>query len=432
MQSLKTTDIIALGFMTFALFLGAGNIIFPPLVGQGAGAHMWSAAAGFLLTGVGLPLATVVALARVGGGLDTLTQPIGRTAGVLLGVLVYLAIGPLFATPRTATVSFEVGLAPFVDSSSQSSVLFVYSLVYFGLVMLIALFPGKLIDTVGKYITPVLIIGLILMGAAAFLLPAGVVQPATGAYLDAALGQGFVQGYQTMDALGALVFGIVIVNAIRDRSVSDRGLQTRYAIIAAIIAAVGLALVYISLVYLGATSGSLAPGATTGVPILTHFVQHTFGTFGSVLLALVITLACLTTAVGLVCACGEYFSRILPVSYRTIVITFSLFSMVVANQGLEQLIAVSLPVLIGVYPVAITLVALSLMDHFWVRSSRVFKPTMLVAAICGVLDGAATAGFDLNLPTWFTELPGAALGLGWLTPVLLTWAIAAVADRVRA
>src|SRR5690606_11217469 len=144
MQTLSKQDVVALGFMTFALFLGAGNIIFPPMVGLESGEYLWRAVAGFLLTGVGLPLLTIVALARVGGGMDMLTSPIGRAAGTALGVAVYLAIGPLFATPRTATVSFEIGVAPFIGDSGGA--LFGYSVVYFGLAILIALFPGRLID----------------------------------------------------------------------------------------------------------------------------------------------------------------------------------------------------------------------------------------------------------------------------------------------
>src|SRR5690625_5251383 len=231
-NTLKTFDLIALGFMTFALFLGAGNIIFPPMVGHLAGSNLWQAAFGFLLTGVGLPLLTVVALARVEGGLDTLTAPIGKSAGTGLGVLVYLTIGPLFATPRTATVSFEVGFTPFMGSSAIA--LAVYTAVYFGIVMLIALFPGRIIDTVGKMITPVLIIALAMLAAVAVLMPAGTVGQPTGDYIDAPMSQGLIQGYQTMDALGALVFGIVIIHAIRSRGILDARLQMRYAIIAGI------------------------------------------------------------------------------------------------------------------------------------------------------------------------------------------------------
>ncbi|NGM88930.1 branched-chain amino acid transport system II carrier protein [Parapusillimonas sp. SGNA-6] len=427
-QTLKLVDLIALGFMTFALFLGAGNIIFPPMVGSLAGDQLWLAALGFLLTGVGLPLLTVVALARVGGGMDALTAPIGRVAGTVLSVIVYIAIGPAFATPRTATVSFGVGFAPFVGNGALP--LFVYSVIYFSLVMVISLFPGRLIDNVGKTITPALIIALCLLGGAAVLLPVGSSTAGSDLYREAALSEGFLQGYQTMDALGALVFGIVIINAIRDRGVTDHRLTTRYAITAALIAATGLALVYVSLIYLGATSGSLAPSAETGVPILTEFVHYAFGPAGNVLLAIVITLACLTTAIGLITACGEYFSALLPVSYRSVVIVFSLFSMAVSNQGLTQLIAVAVPVLVGIYPVAIALVALGLLAGRWKSPSRVFIPTMLVAAVLGILDGLNAAGMSSLVPEWTRALPGATFGLGWLVPVAATMAAAAIVDRL--
>ncbi len=429
MTTLKTRDLMALGFMTFALFLGAGNIIFPPIVGLAAGEHLWSAAVGFLLTGVGLPLVTVVALARVGGGLQTVTTPIGKVAGVLLGAAVYLTIGPLFATPRTATVSFELGVAPFVGSSPLA--LGAYTVLYFGLTLLLALFPGKLVDTIGKLITPVLILALVVLGGAAFLLPAGTLSASLPDYQSSslALGQGFVQGYQTMDALAALVFGIVIVNAIKDSGITDTRLHTRYTIIAAVIAATGLGLVYVSLIYLGATSGGLVQSASTGVQILTTYVQHTFGAAGMVLLAVVILLACLTTGVGLVSACGSYFSQLLPFSYRTVVTALCVFSAAVANQGLEQLIAVAVPVLVTVYPVAIALVALSLLSGCWKHARRVYAPVMAVALLLGLLDGAKAVGL-MELPAWITSLPGAAMGMAWLTPVLAMLLLAATADRL--
>ncbi len=426
-STLKIRDLIALGFMTFALFLGAGNIIFPPMVGHLSGNQLWYSALGFLLTGVGLPLLTVVALARVGGGMGALTAPVGKAAGILLGVLVYLTIGPLFATPRTATVSFEVGFAPFIGAGGMAQML--YTAAYFGIVMLLALFPGRLLDTVGKVITPVLIVALIVLGAAAVFMPAAGVGQPSGLYVDAPLSQGFIQGYHTMDALGAMVFGIVIINAIRSRGISDARLLTRYAIIAAIVAAVGLALVYVALILLGAGSGGLSPDAVTGAPILTAFVGHVFGPLGNVLLAVVITLACLTTAVGLVSACGDYFSTLLPMSYRSVVIAISLLSTVIANQGLEQLIAVSVPVLSAIYPVAITLVALSLASGWWCRPSRVFIPTLIVATLFGIMDGLTAAGFDYLLPEALAHIPGASLGLGWLLPVLLALAASAAYDR---
>ena len=174
-----------------------------------AGPHVWLAALGFLITAVGLPVITLVALAKVGGAMDALSSPIGKAAGVLLGTVCYLAVGPLFATPRTATVSFEVGLAPLTGDSPLA--LFIYSLVYFTVVLAVSMYPGKLLDTVGRFLAPLKIIALAALGIAAFMLPAGTMGDAQPEYVAAPFSQGFINGYLTMDTLGALVFGIVIV-----------------------------------------------------------------------------------------------------------------------------------------------------------------------------------------------------------------------------
>ncbi|MBU0902657.1 MULTISPECIES: branched-chain amino acid transport system II carrier protein [Pseudomonas] len=427
MTRLKGSDVLALGFMTFALFLGAGNIIFPPSAGMAAGENIVPAALGFLLTGVGLPLLTIVALARVGGGMALLTAPLGKRAGILFAVAVYLAIGPLFATPRTAVVSFEMGIAPF--SGDNSTALLLYTLAYFAAVLFLSLNPGQLVDRIGKFITPVLLAALLVLGGAALLIPAGEIGQVSADYQRAPFVQGFLQGYLTMDTLGALVFGIVIATAIRDQGVTDSKLVTRYSVIAGLIAAVGLSLVYLALFYLGATSQGIAGEAQNGVQVLTAYVQHTFGITGSLLLALVITLACLTTAVGLLTACGEFFSSLLPVSYRTVVIALGLFSLLVANQGLTQLISFSIPVLVGLYPLAIVLVALSLLDDLWCSSARVFRPVMAVTLIFGLVDGVAAAGGKALIPDFFSELPLADQSLGWLLPVLVTLVLAVVIDR---
>lgn len=428
-KQLTPFDVLALGFMTFALFLGAGNVIFPPGAGLAAGDNIWPTAFGFLITAVGLPLLTLIALARVGGGLAQLTGPLGRVAGVLLSVLVYLAIGPLFATPRTAVVSYQIGVVPFVQDGWQA--LLGYSIVYFAVVIFLALKPGQLVDRIGKYITPVLLSGLLLLGLAALLFPAGEMHAPTEQYRSAPLIQGFLQGYLTMDTLGALVFGIVITTAIRDREVSDNRLITRYTVLAAVIAAAGLSMVYLALFYLGATSGALVEPGVNGGQILASYVQHRFGTAGSALLALVIILACLTTAVGLLTACGEYFSRLLPVGYKSVVWVFGLFSMAVANQGLDSLISVSIPVLVGLYPLAIALVCMSLLCAGMARPQNLMRPVMLVTLVFGVIDGLKAAGLLSSAGAWIDALPLSDQSLGWLLPVAVTLLAAILVEYLR-
>ncbi len=428
MTRFKGSDLLALGFMTFALFLGAGNIIFPASAGMASGEHVWKAALGFLLTGVGLPLLTVVALARVGGGMPALTAPLGKWAGTLLAVAVYLAIGPLFATPRTAVASFEIGVLPFTGGGAVA--LFIYTCMFFGVVLFLSLKPGQLLNRVGKVITPVLLVALVLLGAAALFAPAGPVGATVQAYQAQPLMKGFVDCYLTMDALGALVFGVVIATAIRDRGVTMPNLVTRYSIIAVLIAGTGLALVYLSLFYLGATSQGIAGEASNGGQILTAYVHHTFGSPGLLLLATVIILACLTTGVGLITACGEFFSELLHVSYAKVVWVFVLFSLLVSNQGLNELIRVSVPVLVGLYPLAIVLVVLALADRLWRSAARVFRPVMAVTLLFGVVDGLSAAGFAALIPAFFSQLPGASLGMGWVLPVLVTLVLAVVGDRL--
>ncbi|AQL38198.1 MULTISPECIES: branched-chain amino acid transport system II carrier protein [Pseudomonas syringae group] len=428
MKVLKGQDILALGFMTFALFVGAGNIIFPPIVGLQAGPHVWMAALGFLVTAVGLPVITVIALAKVGGAMDALSSPIGKIAGGALAAVCYLAVGPLFATPRTATVSFEVGLAPLTGDSPMA--LFLYSLVYFLVVFWVSLYPGRLLDTVGRFLAPLKIIALAVLGIAAFALPAGGIGEAEPAYAIAPFSQGFINGYLTMDTLGALVFGIVIVNAIRSRGVESPRLITRYAIIAGLIAGVGLALVYVSLFRLGSGSHAVAAGASNGAAVLHAYVQHTFGSLGSGFLAVLISLACLVTAVGLTCACAEYFAKVLPLSYRTLVIILAVFSLLVSNLGLTRLIQFSIPVLTAIYPPCIVLVALSFCKGLWQSQGRVVAPVMLVSFVFGLIDALKGAGFGEYLPGALTSMPLSDQGLAWLVPSVITLAGAVVIDRV--
>lgn len=426
MKVLKGQDILALGFMTFALFVGAGNIIFPPIVGLQAGPNVWMAALGFLVTAVGLPVVTVIALAKVGGGMDALSSPIGKFFGGLLAAVCYLSVGPLFATPRTATVSFEVGIAPLTGESPTA--LFLYSLVYFLIVLAVSMYPGKLLDTVGRFLAPLKIVALAALGIAAFMLPAGSVGEAQPEYVAAPFSNGFINGYLTMDTLGALVFGIVIVNAIRSRGVESPKLITRYAIIAGLIAGVGLALVYVSLFRLGSDSHAIAAGASNGAAVLHAYVQHTFGSLGSGFLAVLIALACLVTAVGLTCACAEYFSQVLPLSYRALVVILAGFSLLVSNLGLTKLILFSVPVLTAIYPPCIVVVALSFCKGLFKSPARIFGPVMLVSLIFGLIDALKGTALKAYLPEVVNQLPLSEQNLAWLVPSVATLAVVVVID----
>ncbi len=429
MTSLRTRDIIALGFMTFALFIGAGNIIFPPIVAQQAGDHVWLAAFGFLITAVGLPVITIVALSRVEGSIQLLSSPLGKVASLILTVVCYLAVGPLFATPRTATVSYEIGFSSYFGTSASS--LLIYSAIYFAFVTLVSLYPNKILDTVGYVLSPLKILGLVILGVAAVVIPASYIAEPVGNYINSPISEGFINGYLTMDTLGALVFGIVIINAIRSRGVTDTKLITKYAVIASLISGIGLTLVYLSLFKLGLGSHDVAANATNGAVILHAYVQHAFGDFGSLFLAAMIFIACMVTAIGLTCACAEYFSQITKIGYKAWVFILVGFAFVISNLGLTKLIAVSVPVLSAIYPPAIVVILLGFCWGFFKQPSRVIAPVTAVAFIFGVIDGIKVAGFEQFLPTALTHLPLSAQNLAWLIPSLVVLVVCIIVDKAK-
>ena len=427
MTSLRTRDIVALGFMTFALFIGAGNIIFPPIVAQQAGEHVWLAAFGFLITAVGLPVITIIALSRVGGSIQILSSPLGKIASLILTITCYLTVGPLFATPRTATVSYEIGFSSYLGTSSSS--LLIYSAIYFSVVTLISLYPNKILDTVGYVLSPLKILSLTILGIAAMMIPTGFVPPAINNYIDSPVSEGFVNGYLTMDTLGALVFGIVIIQAIRSRGVSNPKLITRYAVIASIISGIGLTVVYLSLFKLGLGSHEVAANASNGAVILHAYVQHAFGDLGSIFLSAMIFIACMVTAIGLTCACAEYFSSITKIGYKVWVFILIGFSFIISNLGLTKLIAFSVPVLSAIYPPAIVVIMLSFGWKFFNHPRRVIAPVTAVSLVFGILDGLKVANFEL--PYALTHLPLAEQNLAWLIPSLVVFVIAIVIDKVK-
>lgn len=428
MKTFRIRDIVILGFMNFALFVGAGNIIFPPFIGLQAGTSVWPAAIGFLLTGVGLPVITAVAMAKAGGSMSAITQPVGKICGILLTVICYLCIGPLFATPRTATVSYELAILPFTGSEKW---LPHWSIFYFGIVLLVSLQPGKLLDTVGKILSPIKILALMVLAVTAMLLPAGKPQEPVGNYTSSAFSQGLTNGYLTMDTLASLAFGLVIVSAIQSRGVTSARLITRYAVWSGMIAGIGLALVYLSLFRLGMGSTGLVENATNGAQVLSAYVNFSYGTGGNIFLGVLITIACLVTAIGLNSACAAYFSSISSISYHVYAWFFAAFSMLVSNVGLTQLINVSIPALTAVYPVFVVLIMTYFMRGWFHSAARVVMPAALVSFLFGVADAVAAVGIR-DWPLSFIRLmPLHNQGLAWITPAAAVFAICFLLDRMK-
>ncbi|MEH6993515.1 branched-chain amino acid transport system II carrier protein [Neobacillus drentensis] len=419
-RKLPLKETIALGFFMFALFLGAGNIIFPPLLGQQAGESLLSAIIGFLVTGVGLPVLAVFTIARSGGDLNDLSKRVHPTFAKIFPVIIYLAIGPFFGIPRTGTVTYEIGVAPFLSNESSMG-LFISTFVFFLITFWLALNPAKLVDRVGKILTPLLLLLILVISIRGFASPIGSIGEAVGKYRDGAFFGGFVEGYLTMDAIAALVFGVVVINRVQEMGIKTASAVRSYTIKAGIIAGAGLSFVYISLSYIGATSVEGIGIQDNGGAILSSVTSLLFGPFGSIILALVITGACLTTSVGLVAACGEYLSqRFTRLSYPVVVTILCLFSFTMANLGLSQLISVSIPLLISIYPIAIVLILLSLLQSYISVSRAVYIGAIIGAGIVSIYDGFTTAGIEAApISTALTFIPLYTNGLGWLLPSIV-------------
>lgn len=431
MNSFKKSELLTIGFMMFSIFFGAGNLIFPPALGQAAGTSTPLAMLGFLTTGVGLPLLGITAIALQGGRylelINTRMYPWFATA---LLVVLYLCIGPVFAVPRTGAVSFEIGIRPFLQEDSLKIGQAVYTALFFGASYYLSLNPNKLIDRVGKMLTPVLLVVLAVLFAKAFLSPLGTILPPTGNYIDAPFTQGFQDGYQTMDLLASVAIGTLVVNAVRMRGVTDNRAIGRICLIAGLITVSLMACVYGSLAYLGATSTMVLGHSPNGGQLLASAVSIFFSTAGNGLLAAIIILACLTTSCGMLSGGAWFFNQLFKkrISYERLLLFFTLFSFAVSNVGLTQIIALAVPFLVTIYPLVIVFVILSLFDRMIGWRKGVYHWALNLTLIFALIDGLNAAGIHFHLLNQLLTayLPFYSLTMGWVVPALCGTAIGLV------
>ena len=384
---MSTKQVIMVGFTLFAMFFGAGNLIFPPALGFGSGEYFWTAMIAFVLTGVGLPLLGVIVGSISKDGYKESLKNIHPAFAVLFLVAIYLTIGPFFAIPRTATTAYEMAIVPFL-SENTGIWLLIFSLVYFIVVLLLSLKPGTLVNSIGQVLTPLLLIGIVLLivvaGVAYF---SNSINPASETFQQTSpFTIGFTEGYLTMDAIAAIAFSVLVLNSIRQLGITNLRDLLVGTSKSALLAAVLLGAIYISLGWLANRvdlGGTLVDDQNLGTFLLTYMSSDVFGIFGPILLGAIVLLACLTTGTGLIVSVSEYFNSILPkVPYKVWVILFVLISFGLANQGLDQVIATSIPILSIIYPIAMTTVLLLIVTYF-VPSPRLALqiPVYLVTAL---------------------------------------------------
>ena len=420
-QKLTFMEILPIGLMLFASFFGAGNLIFPPALGQSAGVNFLPAAAGFCTTGVGIPLLGIIAIGLLrASNPEALALPVHPKFAKALIVVTVLTIGPFFAIPRTGAVSFDVGILPFISAENYDLGLALYSLFFFVVTYFLSVNPSKIVDWVGKILTPLLLISIAILVVQVFMHPMGEPQQAGGYYASMPYLKGFQEGYYTMDLLATMLFGTVVIDSIKVRGISEGSVLTRTCIMAGIIAAVLLAAIYFSLTYTGATSVAVFGVSDNGAIALSSIANYYMGTAGNVVLCLMIFFACLTTSIGLTVSAGSYLEQVLKykMQYQRIAAIICIFSFAVSNVGLTKIISLSVPVLCLLYPIVIVLVMMAFMP---VKRACVYRSTLAFTIVFAIIDGVNAAGVPMKTAEALFKdvIPFYSAGFGWFVPSIV-------------
>ncbi|MGT2771607.1 branched-chain amino acid transport system II carrier protein [Streptococcus marimammalium] len=447
---------LIIGFMLFALFFGAGNLIFPAFLGIYSGGNIWPAVLGFLLTAVTLPLLGVIAISYTGAtNPEELARPIAKPYAIFFSVALYLSIGPFFAIPRTGATSYSVGIAPIFGDSLLTKAL--YALVFFGISYWLAIKPNKIAERIGKYLTPALLVVIAILIIFSFIKPAGSLGTPTdiggdvqNAFSSLPFVAGIIQGYGTMDALASLAFSILVINAAKSFGDQSNKELAKTTMSSGVIATILLALIYIFITRIGATSQSLFTfldgqfmmdnSAIDGGHILSQSANFYLGQIGQIILSIIIFLACLTTSTGLITACAEYFNELVPkISYFVWVTLFTIIATTFYFGGLAEIINWSVPVLFLLYPLTITLIFLSLTKGWFKGDRLVYQITTGFTLIPALFDAIHT----LSKMTGFFTLPKSIIhyftkvvflgqySMGWISFAFLGFVISFIISFVK-
>ena len=419
MSRKKLTDIMICGFALFAIFFGAGNLIFPPYLGVISGNNWGIANIAFLLSDPLLPILGVIVTALLGGQATDLGKRVSKHFSIIIGAISIILIGPLFAVPRTGATTHEIFVQSFVPTAPQ----WITSLIFFGLTLYIAIHSHTVIDAIGKYLTPILLIILLLVFIAA------VVQPNVGFQTTTSAGlfsQSFKEGYQTMDALGAALMAGVVISDLTRRGYTEKKEQHQMMFGVGIVSFILLALVYSSLTYAGATVSTVYDSTVQRPALLIGLIEQLLGSFGKVAMGIAVSFACLTTSVGLITTCGHYFSTLTngKLEYKKIVVVSVVISFLLSLLGVDALLQLAVPVLSAIYPMVIALIFLSIFDRYivynWTYTGAVVGAFFIGGIQAIHLFSQMQGGnFLSGLADWTNTLPLHQFGFEWLVPAII-------------
>lgn len=433
-NNLTKEQFFSVAIMLFGLFFGAGNLIFPPLLGKQAGGATFQSLLAFGITAVVFPILGVVAVAKT-KGLSNLASKVDKYFAIVFTTMIYMAIGPGLGIPRAGSLPFEMAVAPFLpENVSLSLSRLVYTFVFFLVAYFVCLKPNKLVTRMGKFLTPALLVLITVMFVGVLFKNPNAVTSPVGDYATSSTVKGFLEGYNTMDTIAALNFGLVISLAVKSFKVEDEEKVIGYTVRVGLVAGSFLFVIYAMLAYIGMTTSGLTGDVKNGAEILTTVSQYVFGKFGIVLLASIFTLACLTTCIGLITSISKFFETMTKekVSYHKWIVFWTFLSFLVANFGLNTILKVSVPVLVAIYPVSIVLILLGLTEKYFGYNKFTYRLVCYTVTFISVVE--ALLSVKLNIP-FVTELvsslPFFSLSLGWVLPMVLTWLVGMASKLVE-
>lgn len=396
-------DILIIGFALFAMFFGAGNLIFPPFLGNAVGSQYLIASIGFICTGVGLPLLAIIAVTKGDGTFETMASKIGTKFAVIFSALLFIAIGPMLAIPRTAATTYELAVQPNIPKITP----LVWMFIYFTINLVFVLKKSSIIDSIGTYLTPILLAILALIIVKGIIFPIGEILNTESANI---LGTSLTEGYQTMDALGGLLFAGMISRSIIAKGYSKEEVIPM-TLKSGFIATLGLTFVYGGLMFIGAQTSSVFTGELTKSNILLFISKSILGNAGSIIIGLAIALACLSTSIGLLSAGASFFEKLSKgkLSYKFNAIVISLISIAIGSLGVDHIVVISGPILNLLYPVAITLIFTTLFEEYItnIKAVRLGVYTSLIFGILSIIP-------NINL----SFIPFGSAGFAWLLPTV--------------
>lgn len=418
MKQKQLRDSVIIGFALFAMFFGAGNLIFPPFLGNSVGDQFLPALVGFLITGIGLPLLGIIACARIDGPFEKMAGRVGKTFAVVATIILILAIGPIIAIPRTASTTFEIGVSTLFPAATQG----ITTLIYFAITLFFVLRPTAIVDAIGKVLTPILLVVLVMIISKGLISPIGEIATLE---VSQVFTSSFKEGYQTMDAIAAVIFASIVISSVHAKGYKDAKSSSKVIMTAGCIAIGGLALIYGGLLYLGAQTSMLTEVSFSRTQLLLYIVREVFGPLGVILLSICATVACFTTAIALLSASAEFFTKLFKqkVSYNLIAIVLTVISALMATNDVDQIVALAGPALDIIYPVVIVLIILTLLGN-WIKDDRVMAWTVYVTLGVSLIINLSLLLKWESLLAILNYLPLQQAGFGWLVPSVLTCLIA--------